>query len=152
GNHPHPAIANLEILLQSLEGAVLPAMPKAAVIHIKWNRLAWHPVLRSERKSRFPVDELPNEPRRCRPIDTWARSGDPQFAFILSWINPRRLGLWCCNSRLICASKQFPDALLQRTVEEIDFNDLLEARSQAAQTTNRSLRQRHGRKFFQIPN
>src|SRR5438045_4282506 len=85
GNHPHSTIANLEILLQGLEGAVLPAMPKAAVIHIKWNRLAWHPILRSEGKSRFSVDELPNEPRRRRPIDTWARSGDPQFAFILSW-------------------------------------------------------------------
>src|SRR5215467_9231498 len=73
GDHIHSTVADSEVFLQSLEGAVITAMTEAfAVKHIEGDRAVRYMALRSKRKSRFGIDEVPDQPSRGGAV--YARS------------------------------------------------------------------------------
>src|SRR6266576_6483945 len=66
GNHADSSVASLELLLQRLERAVVAAMTKPSIVeHVKRHGCGRHPFFRREDKSRFGIDETPNQPGRC---------------------------------------------------------------------------------------
>ena len=79
GDPFHRSVPDAEAILEYLEGAQIAlVLETAGLIHVERHRVRI-PVGRCrERERRVAIDEAPDEPRRCEPIDAGPRPRHPQ--------------------------------------------------------------------------
>ncbi len=127
-------------------------MPEAPLVkHVKRHGCVRNFFFRGKSKSRFGIDESSNQPGGRGAVDTGSRPRNPDPAFVVTWIDLGRLRLPRGHPCGIGLRQQLPRPFLQRTLEEIHLDNLLEAAPEPAQPPDGLLLGWQRRKFIQLP-
>src|SRR5438270_35743 len=126
-------------------------MPKTVLVkHVEGYGFPRHLVFRRKGKPGLGIDKASNQPGGCASVDPRSRPSNPNSVFVILGLDLSRLCHMRRYARGVDLRQQFLDALLQRTFEEIDLNDLLKTAAEPAETTDGPLRPRHIRKLLQL--
>src|SRR5437016_12858553 len=103
--------------------------------HIERNGSSRNLIFGCKREPGLGIDVVPNEPRGCAPIDSRPWPRHPHSAFVVFYADLSILRHWFTRTRHAGTLQQFPNAFLQGTIKEVDFNDFLKTILQAAQAS-----------------
>src|SRR5450755_2410087 len=98
-HHPRTLVADPKDFHQRFKGAILTAVPKSSLVHVKRHSVTGFPILVCKNELRLRIYKPANQPGRHHPIDARARARNPLAAAICGWRNlarlgSRRFGLW----------------------------------------------------------
>ena len=125
----YATVANRELLVQSLEGAIFSAVSKTLrAEHVEWDGIGMSRGISGEEEAGFRIDEAANQPGRRNTVDAGARTSHPDALEIggrLHFAGGIRRG-----RRLQPGESGF-DSSAQRRLEEVDLQGLCEAAAKA---------------------
>src|SRR5215470_16155636 len=126
-HHFHFGVRDPEILSEDFEGAVITSVSKTfAVEHVVRHSVLRGLAIRRKCKSCPRINKAPNQPGRCRTIHSGSRPGYPHPLLIVLASDDVGCCLgWFCETPGVRIREQLRYPLLQRTVEEIHFHNLL---------------------------